>query len=215
MFAWRRHYKLKYVEVYGYLCLISFEDEEKPYMFPLIGDLESDKFKDALKVLVNYFKDNNYELRIKKVYEDDLNRFLEVLGLGYVAQYDRDNSDYVYLAENLITLKGNKYHRKRNHVNKFKSLYSYEYIAIDSENKDICYDILNKWIYKKEGNPDRYKDEVIAIEDMLDNFEKLDWIGGIIKVDGVPEAFTFGEKKNSDTAVIHIEKVNQEIDGLG
>ena len=215
LFAWRRHYKLKYAEIEGYLCLMSFENEEKPYMFPLIGDLENGKLQNALKTVVAYFNENKYEFLIKKVEEDDVTVFLNALGLGYVAQYDRDNSDYVYMAENLITLKGNKYHKKRNHVNKFLSTYEYEYIAINSENKSICYDILNKWLYKKEGDIGRYKDEIIAIEDMLDYYEKLDWIGAIIKVNGEPQAFTFGEKQNDETAVIHIEKINQKIDGLG
>ena len=34
-------------------------------------------------------------------------------------EYDRDNSDYIYLTENLINLKGRKYHSKRNHINIF------------------------------------------------------------------------------------------------
>ncbi len=36
----------------------------------------------------------------------------------------RDQWDYVYLAEKLATLAGNKYHKKRNHVNGFKKQYS-------------------------------------------------------------------------------------------
>ena len=33
----------------------------------------------------------------------------------YTCILDRDNSDYVYLVKDLISLSGNKYHRKKNH----------------------------------------------------------------------------------------------------
>jgi hypothetical protein len=35
-----------------------------------------------------------------------------------------------------------------------------------------------------------------------------------VKVNGKVEAFTFGERLNHDTAVVHIEKANPEINGL-
>ena len=48
----------------------------------------------------------------------------------------------------------------------------------------------------------------------MNNFEKLDCKGALIKVDGRYEAYTIGEALNSDTAVIHIEKANSQIQGL-
>ena len=33
---------------------------------------------------------------------------------------DRDNFDYVYLAQDLINLSGRKFHGKKNHLNAFK-----------------------------------------------------------------------------------------------
>ena len=41
---------------------------------------------------------------------------------------DRDYADYLYLRTELATLAGKKFQSKRNHVNKFKRTYNYEYI---------------------------------------------------------------------------------------
>ena len=38
-------------------------------------------------------------------------------------EYNEDIADYVYESEKLCTLAGKKLHGKRNHINKFKSLY--------------------------------------------------------------------------------------------
>lgn len=215
LFAWRDSYKLKYALYGDYLLLISFRDIDNPYAFLPIGDITGDRFADALMCLKNYFTSNGYNLIIKKVYEDYVPHVLNILGHGYVSEYDRDNSDYLYLASNLSTLRGKKYHRKKNHVNKFMSTYRYEYEKIDNVNKMMCYNILNKWMMNKEVVSDDYKREALAIKNIVENFEKLDCIGAIVNVEGEAEGFTFGEIMNNDTAVIHIEKVNTKIQGLG
>jgi hypothetical protein len=50
--------------------------------------------------------------------------------------------------------------------------------------------------------------------ELLKNFKTLGCKGALIKVDGAFEAFTVGEMLNKDTAVIHIEKAKDSIDGL-
>lgn len=215
LFAWRNSYKLKYAIYDDYLLLVSFTDNKNPYAFLPIGDVTRDGFLDALMELKNYFVSNGYNLVMKRVHEDYVPRVLNALGNEYVADYDRDNSDYVYKASDLSTLKGKKYHRKKNHVNKFMSTYEYGYRKIDSSNKRECYNVLNKWMTNKELVNDDYKKEALAIREMIENFERLDYIGAIIDVNGEAEGFTFGEMMREDTAVIHIEKVNTNIQGLG
>jgi len=38
--------------------------------------------------------------------------------------------------------------------------------------------------------------------------------GGLIRINGQVEAFSFGEKINKETAVVHVEKANPNIRGL-
>ena len=50
--------------------------------------------------------------------------------------------------------------------------------------------------------------------ELLYNFGNLGYKGALIRMDGVFEAFTAGEMLNDDTAVIHIEKAKNSVNGL-
>jgi len=52
-----------------------------------------------------------------------------------------------------------------------------------------------------------------AIEDILTNFEKLDFKGGVLYANGEICAFTVSEQLTKDMAVIHIEKANTDFNG--
>ena len=66
-------------------------------------------------------------------YLDSINQII------FSEKYD----DYLYLAEDLVTLRGRRYNGQRNHINKFKKLYpDYRFEVITEENahlaKDFC-----------------------------------------------------------------------------
>jgi hypothetical protein len=56
--------------------------------------------------------------------------------------------------------------------------------------------------------------ENTAIRTAFENYHYLGVTGGVVYVDDKLEAFTLAEKLNRDTAVIHFEKANPEIEGL-
>jgi len=124
--------------------------------------------------------------------------------------------------EELINLSGRKFHQKRNHVNKFKSLYGFEYRRITGENLSDCETLYDKWHSEKAD-----KTEVplngISVSDVAEsreaffeltaNFDKLDVTGGGIYVNGKLAAFSFGEPLSENTAVIHFECGDVEYNG--
>lgn len=128
---------------------------------------------------------------------------------------DRDHCDYVYLTEELIHLEGNKFHGKRNHINKFKKHHTYDYTTLTPDLIDACLSLESEWCNLKhcELFPGLLGEER-AIYQALHNMEKLDFKGGVIQIDGAVEAFALGEQLNPHTAVIHIEKANPAFDGL-
>ena len=56
-------------------------------------------------------------------------------------------------------------------------------------------------------------DESCAVRTGLKNFWQLGYIGGLIRVNGKIQAFTFGEPVNSDTFVVHVEKAFTDYQG--
>ena len=63
----------------------------------------------------------------------------------YEATTDDSETDYIYLTENMATMKGGKYSRHRNHLNQFLSLYEARAQGISKNNLPDAANILNQW----------------------------------------------------------------------
>ncbi|MCQ2959694.1 MAG: phosphatidylglycerol lysyltransferase domain-containing protein [Bacteroidales bacterium] len=127
----------------------------------------------------------------------------------------RDFFDYIYLRENLATLKGNNYQQKRNHINKFKSLYQYDFIPLDSTLTEKCISLEKEWrLHHNQEDQGSYNAEEKAIYKALSNFDELQLIGGAIIINNTIEAFTIGCPINANTFDIMFEKANSTFDGI-
>lgn len=218
LFMWRELYKFRYTELYGHLCIISISDRIGPYCLQPIGECSVESLKKITESLYEHFVYNGWKLTFRKIpvqVKSNMEK-LKIFDAIPLFAYDRDNCDYIYSVYDLIHLKGKKFDGKRNHINKFKKSYEYEYVSIN--NKELIPEairIMEEWCAikncdcKNGGNCER-----IANIELLNNFEILGCKGALIKVNGIYEAFTVGEMLNEDTAVIHIEKAKFSINGL-
>ena len=114
----------------------------------------------------------------------------------------------------MATLAGKKLQAKRNHVNKFKRTYNYEYRPITSGHIQECLELEAEWC--KANNCDQREgtgNERQALVYALHHFEELGLTGGILYVEEHIAAFTFGMPINRDTFGIHVEKADTRIDG--
>lgn len=214
-FMWRVCYNFKFTQIMDALCVISVGKNSEPFAFMPIGKLTNEEFLEIASLLKEYFHSNNWSLKFKKIPENKLHYFSELVSLKEDVEFDRDNSDYVYLSEDLINLKGKKYDAKRNHIKKFINNNSYEFVEITQENINECYEVLAKWCEQKtcEKHGALYCEKKVNKE-LLNNFDKLECMGVMIKLAGKAEAFTIGEMLSHETAVVHIEKANVNIQGL-
>ena len=139
----------------------------------------------------------------------------ELEGSGFSIEPDRDNWDYVYSAEDLISLAGRKYDAKRNFIARAKSAIDYEYVRMDAGVAADCEDFADRWCDQRECDTvEGLRHERCAINQMLSNFEALGIVGGAIRASGAIVAFSLGEALKDDTLVIHVEKADIRIDGL-
>lgn len=124
-------------------------------------------------------------------------------------------SDYIYERESLATLKGKKLHGKRNHINKFLSLYpDYEYRKLEPSMVEDCIALYDQWTEEKDVNSSAFSDERKSVVLALRNLEALGLVGGTIFVDNTLIAFTVGERLLPHVQLIHIEKANFEYEGV-
>jgi len=215
LFMWRHFYRFRYVQVDNMLVIISVPEEGVPFSYAPFGDVNKNGFKDVVLMIKEYFKKNNWKMVFSRVPESMLPFYRELFGDQAQIKLDEANSDYVYSSNDLIFLSGKKYDGKRNHINKFKKLYTFEYKKIDHSNIAECIRIMDEWCEEKKCQHQHvsYCEKKANIE-LLNNFDELGCKGALIRVDGRFEAFTVGEMLNSNTAVIHIEKANSKVNGL-
>lgn len=129
---------------------------------------------------------------------------------GISAEPDRDGFDYVYEASALAELKGRKYHSKRNHLNRFYEN-NWHFEPIQASNITYCKEVLSRWL-DSDADPEKLTEDKIVLES-LDNYSELGYSGGLLIVNGSPQAFTFGERSAADTFVVHAEKALLEYQG--
>ncbi len=125
----------------------------------------------------------------------------------------RDDCDYIYNAEDLITLAGRKYHGKRNHISRFTREHpDWSYEPITDLNTAECVEACNIWHDAQQPDESAgFVGEGLAWErtiiiKALNEREILGLNGGLIRCDDKVVAFTLGERLNSDTYDIHFEK---------
>lgn len=127
---------------------------------------------------------------------------------------DRDYFDYIYRRQDLAELKGKHYQPKRNHVNKFKKEYRYEYRPLIPELIPECLLFEAEWCdrhgYEENEN---IRKERQALTFALDHYDELSLSGAVIHVEGKIAAFTFGAPISSDTFGVHFEKADISLDG--
>lgn len=127
---------------------------------------------------------------------------------------DRDYFDYIYLREDLAGLKGKNYQSKRNHVNKFKKEYSYEYLPLTEDIMPACLQFEAEWCMRHGYiENENIKNERRALTYALRHYEELGLSGAVILVEGQIAAFTFGAPVTQDTFGVHFEKADIHTDG--
>jgi uncharacterized protein len=210
LFMWKHRYQPLWAELDDCLLIILHNDEMMPFGLQPVG--KGDK-KKGLDTITSELRNMSSEIRICRVSEDFINRYLD--HDNYTYQRDRDNSDYVYATRDLIELSGRKYHRKKNHLNNFLKNYEHEYLELDKALIGRCLELQEKWCRLKDCTqfPELLSEDY-AVRTALTNFEELDYKGVALSIDSKIEAFSLGEQLNADTAVIHAEKANPDIPGL-
>jgi hypothetical protein len=210
LFIWRNCYQTKITLFERFLCLLS-DRGEASFFFPPLG--EGDVVK-CYQGLLHYLKGKGLSPKIARVPEAVVEK-IDWKPSGMKAELDRSQCDYVYLTQDLIELKGRKYHRKRNHIKQFQEKYSYQYIPLTPEWIPQCLQLEAQWCDLRhcEASPGLLN-ESFTIKEGFTHFEELGVKGGAILINGKVEAFTLGDPLNPETAVIHIEKANPAYEGL-
>ena len=216
MCSWRFRYLSEYSVRHPFLFIRFFvEDEGRKrlaYMFPAgHGDL-----REAVDLMNVDAEASGHPLLILGV-TTEAKAQLEALfpnQFNFIAE--RDYFDYVYLREDLATLKGKNFQAKRNHINRFNKQYDYTYIPVTQDIIPECMALEQLWYETNkdaENNIDLYH-ERCSMRFAFEHFDELGLIGGAIAVDHKIISFAYGSPVNQNTFAIHVEKSDVRYDGI-
>lgn len=123
---------------------------------------------------------------------------------------DRNNFDYLYLREDLANLSGKKFHKKRNHVNRFQNTYTnIETKPLTKETVPDAIYILDKWL--ETGNE---KGDYDAAKLCLQYIDEASVTGLLLYIKNIPVAWTIAEiSQDGKTAIVYFEKADITYDG--
>lgn len=195
LFLWSFSENIQYAIEGDIVYIKGVYEGDEYYFSPVSKNGSKDEVISAVKRIKEY---GGKIVFIPESYEDFLKE-------KFILVEERDSFDYIYLQEDLAELKGRKFSSKKNKINKFKKMYNFTYEKISKENIEDIRTFQRRWTENRKEDTIIIS-ETLGIEELLNNYERLELRGGVIKVDGKIVAYAIGEKLTENMGVIHIEK---------
>lgn len=215
LYLWHFARKIEWCICEDCLVIRTTYPNEAPFIFyPLHKNGDEDAKVRAINAMILDFKEQNIAFSIHSLSNADMSELQRLLPEKFNFIYKEDRSDYIYDCKGLIGLEGKKYHKKKTHYNNFCKAYDFRYEALSVANTSEVASAYDAWFEALPIKTDGLKNEYIGIKACLENFAKLSFKGGILRIDGIIVAFSFGEMLNDECAVIHIEKGDINYNGV-
>lgn len=211
MIMWAHYFNYEYAIVGNTLFVKGVEENDRstPAFSIPIGEMP---LSESVALLKEYCRDENIPLVFSAVPEDRVEE-LRQLGDCHVEELT-DWADYLYNARELATLPGNRYSKKRNHVNRFTSDHpGTTLVDLTPEMVPQIKDFINSLPPDREHVTAQIeRNEVIRL---LDHWDSVHMDGAVLVTpDHGIVAFAIGEVI-ADTLYVHIEKMLHDINGAG
>jgi len=172
--------------------------------------------KAVIEAILRDARERGLPCRITNMTEADKEELEHWFPGKFLLQADRDGFDYVYAIDDLADLKGRKFQKKRNHVNKFRSQHpDFQVVPLDPCNLAMAQHMVNEW-FRLRMNADpqgNYLLENLAMARAFQNYSGLGMEGIALVEDGRALAVALGSRLSQDTFDIHFEKAQEDIDG--
>ena len=214
LFCWQHFFRTEWAESEGWLVVRAFINGERRAAYILLSQDDTPDYTGIIPKVEADAAQLGLPLTLMGLTEPECDELRRQCRDTFVFDNNRDFADYVYRAEDLRTLKGRKFAQKRNHVNKFKSLYpQFRYEPITNENISDCLRLEEEWI-TQHSDDESAQGERKVIQMGLSHFEELGLVGGILYVDNRIIAFTYGSPVNESMFCTHVEKADIRYEGV-
>ncbi len=222
-YIWRETHCICWEIIEGYLfmaggdCMI--HDPSAIISMPLTrnGEYELESLKRGILEAKRRFDERKIPFAIELVPEHMVHLLSNAFSEEIRIEHDRNQDEYVYLKDKLITLSGRALHKKKNHMNYFLKTYQYDTCRITMDMEEEVLGLIRRCRLNRDYTADELESlrmEEEAIRQLLQFVEENAVFSTAVYIDGTLEAFALGERLNEDTAVEHFEKANDSYRGL-
>lgn len=211
-YMWQDHFTIDFAYVENCVVFREFYQGRTYFHYPL--ELEDGSANKALDALEFYARENNIRIHFTIVPREKIIEFVDRYGMEMRITNHRVWRDYLYDAQDFISYAGKKFAGQRNHVNKFKKLYTdYEFIALTGNDRELIARFLKRFEKRQlEKGTVMAKEELEGVYGLLPHIDALGLLVGALKVDGEVIALSMGERCG-DQLIIHVEKALTEFEG--
>ncbi|MFZ2041021.1 MAG: phosphatidylglycerol lysyltransferase domain-containing protein [Desulfobacterales bacterium] len=128
----------------------------------------------------------------------------------------RSDWDYLYALQELVELRGNRFHKKKNLLNQFLKTNDYVYAPFSPEIVREALEMQEEWCFWRDcESSETLAAENRAIERVLKAWQSLEGIlGGALRVEKNMLAYTIAEPLTDEMLVIHFEKGCSQAKGV-
>ena len=209
LFLWGRQ-KAAFLD--DHLVFFSQFDRRSVYPFPIgSGDI-----KPVLDAIIHDARTRGIPCYLTSMMKQDCETLEQLYPGAFQFHDDRDSFDYVYAIDDLADLKGRKFQKKRNHLNRFEAEHpNCQALPLDENTRVAAFQMLEQW-YADRKAADPHSDfhlEKLAIHRAFAFQKPLGLEGLVLMEDGRAVAFCMGSRLNADTFDIHFEKAREDVDG--
>lgn len=212
LFAWQAIFGNQWAECHDRLIVRSRPTPHENPKYMILPDIRSQHLPDILQQIQEDADAHPY--RLVQLSEEEKQHLERLFPDTFLFDNPYNMADYMYEADDFRTFKGRRLAAKRNHVNKFKSLYPYQYKPLTSDLFGECMRLERQWRTEQHGHNEQLDQEETAIRTFFNHYDDLGLNGGALFVEDTLAAFTFGSPINDHTFDIHIEKADTRFEGV-
>ena len=210
MIIWNEAFEQKVCQFEGRLITQVLTADGTFYAFP-VG---SGPLAPVMQELIRLAGEDHTPLRIYGATDPHKEWLEREMPGGFSFKAEEAFYDYIYDIDKLADLPGRKLHAKKNHTNKFMSLYpDWHFEPLTPAHFPECRKLLDAWDAQHEDSSGTTQGEAAAIARAFDYYEALKFTGGVLYAGGKLCAFTVGEKNTPDTMIVHFEKADTSFEG--
>ncbi len=194
------------------LVFFSQFNRKSVYLYPVgPGDR-----KKAIDAIISDAAQRGIPCRLTGLLPEDVETVERLYPGRFRFHPDRDSYDYVYDINGLADLRGKKYQKKRNHLNRFFTQYTdCRAEPVSGDNEAAVRQMVDKWyaLREQEDPAADYHMEKAAIYRALDNRKALQMEGFCLFVGGECVAMSMASALSETVFDVHFEKALEKTEG--